>query len=114
MSLLPVPESLLVTPLPPEIILLMEDLNTTPIIVERIRVWINSHPFCSHARQFVQSGWPDSIQDVQLKSFATNEDDLPVQDGYILWENRVDISKTGRDDMLRKLHEAHPGETRMR
>ena len=32
----------------------------------------------------------------------------------ILWGNQVVIPKVGCDDMLRELHEAHPGETRMK
>ena len=59
MSRLPLPESPQVTPLPPEMMLLMEELHTTPIAAERIRVWTNSDPLCSRVRQFVRSGWPD-------------------------------------------------------
>ena len=69
---------------------------------------------CSQVRQFVQSSWPDSVQDVQLKPFATSKDQLSVQDGCILWGNWLIIPKAGRGDMLRELHEAHPEETRMK
>ena len=44
MSRLPLTKSLQVTPLPPELILLVEELNTTPIIAEIIRVWTNLDP----------------------------------------------------------------------
>ena len=60
--------------------------------------------------------WPDSVQDVQLKPFATRKNELSVQDGCIHWGNRVVIPKGGCGDMLRELHvhKAHPGETRMK
>ena len=91
MSRLPLPESPQVTPLPPEMILLMEELNTTPITAERIRVWTNSDQLCSCVGQFVQSGWPDSVQDGKLKPFATRKDELSLKDGCILWGNQVVI-----------------------
>ena len=80
-------------------ILLMEELNTTPVTAERIRVWTNSDS------PFLQSGWPDSVQDVQLKPFATRKDELSVQDVCILWGNRIVTPKAGREDMPRELHE---------
>ena len=69
-------------------------------------------PLRSRVFQFVQSGWPDLEQDVQFKPFQTRKDDLSVQDGRILWGIRVVIPKTGREDMVRKLHDGHPGEIR--
>ena len=88
MSRIPLPESPQVTtPLLPEMILLMEELNTTLITAETIRVWTNSDPLCSHVRQFVQSGCPDSVRYVQLKLFPTTKDELSMQDGCILWGN---------------------------
>ena len=77
-------------------VLLMEELNTVPITAERIRVWTNSDSICSRVKQFVQSGWPDSVQDVQPKPFATRNDELSAQDGC--------IPKVGRGDMLRELN----------
>ena len=114
MSRLPLPQSLQITPLSPEMILLMEELNTAPITAERIRVWTNSDPLWSRAQQFVQSGWPDLVQDVQLKPYVTRKDELSGQDGCICWGNWGVIPKASRGDMLRELHEAHPGETRMK
>ena len=104
----------LVIYLPPEIMLLLEELNTTPIAAERIRVWTNSDPLCSCILQFVRIGWPDSVQGVQLKPFANRKDELSVQDGCILWGNWVVIPKAGGENLLRELHEAHPAETRLK
>ena len=62
----------------------------------------------------MQGGWTDSVQNVQLKPFATNKDELSVQDRCNLWGNLVVIPKAGHGDRLRELHEAHPGETQMK
>ena len=102
-----VPKSSQVTPFPPEMIILTKGLNATSITAERNRVWMNSDPLCSHVLQFVQSDWPDSVQDVQLKSFATRKNELSVQDGCIPWGNQIVIPKAGHEGMLRELHKAH-------
>ena len=95
-------------------ILSMEELNTTPITTERIRMWTNSDLLCSRVRQFVRSVWPDLVLGVQLEPFATRKDGLSVQDGCIFCGNSVVIPKAGHGDILKELHEAHPGETRMK
>ena len=58
----------------------------------------------------MQSGWPNLVQDVHIKLFATRKDELSVQDGCIPWGTEWPFPKQA---MLRELHEAHPGETRM-
>ena len=40
--------------------------------------------------------------------------ELSSHDGCLLWGNRVVIPTPGRADVLRELHEAHPGSTRMK
>ena len=62
----------------------------------------------------MQSGWLDLVQDVELKPLGTRKDELSMQDSCILWGNRVAIPKAGCGDMLGELHEALPGETRMK
>ena len=62
----------------------------------------------------MKSGWPDSVQGVRLKPFATRKDELSMEDSCILWGNQVVILQAGLGDMLRELHEAHPGEIRMK
>ena len=60
------------------------------------------------------SGWPDLIQDIQLKPFATRTDELLVQDGCIPWGNRWSFPKQAVVTLLRELHKTHPGETWMK
>ena len=53
-----------------------EELNKIPIIADRIIVCTNSDSLCSRVLQFVQTGWPGKVKDVQLKPFATRKDEL--------------------------------------
>ena len=102
MSRLLLSESPQVTPLPSEMILLMEEFNTIPITAETIRVLRNSDSPCSRVRHFVQSGWPDSVQDLQLKPFTTRKMSCQCKMVAFFGEQVV-ILRAGCEDMLREL-----------
>ena len=54
------------------------------------------------------------MEEDKLKPFWHRKVELSCQDGCILWGNRVVVPKAGREEVLRELHDAHPGETRMK
>ena len=102
------------TPVPPEMVLLMEQLATSPVSADRVRAWTHTDPLLSRVFQYIQSGWSEVIENPDLKPFFQKKLELSVQDGCILWGNQVVISKAGREEVLNELHEAHPGATRMK
>ena len=114
MSRLPLTVMPPTVPQPPEMILLMEQLDRSPVTATTVRTWTNTDPLLSRVRQFVQSGWPSSVNDELLKPYFSRHTELSVQDGCVLWGNRVIIPKAGRVEVLQELHEAHPGTTRMK
>ena len=103
MSHLPLPNTPQTTPLPPEMVLLMEKLEKSPVVAACIRVWTDTDPLMSRVRQFIQSGWPDRVKDKKLKPFATRQSELSVQDGCVLWGNRVVVPKAGQAEVLIEL-----------
>ena len=114
MSRLPLSVQPATVPQPPEMILLMEQLDKSPVTATTVRTWTNTDPLLSRVRQFVQSGWPRSVNDQLIKPYFSRQTELSVQDGCILWGNRVIIPKAGQFEVLQELHEAHPGATRMK
>ena len=64
-------------------------------------------------KHFVQHGWPDHM-DQELKELVPywRRDKLSLQDGCLLWRNRIIISPRARDKVMAELHEAHPGISR--
>ena len=114
MSHLPLPNTPQTTPLSPEVVLLMDELEKSPVVAASILAWTDTDPLMSRVRQFIQSGWPDKVKDVKLKPFATRQSELLVQDGCVLWGNRVVVPKAGQAEVLIELHEAHPGEIRIK
>ena len=114
LSRLPLPQTPRDTPQPAETVLMMEHLNSTPITATRIRALTQTDPLLSRVKQFVQHGWPNVVKDDSLKPFWHRKVELSCQDGCILWGNRVVVPKAVREEVLRELHDAHPGETRMK
>ena len=68
----------------------------------------------SQVLDFVQNGWPDAVVDDQFQSYYCRREEFIVQDGCLIWGNRVVIPPQLRDKMLEELHVAHPGVCRMK
>ena len=56
MSHFRLPESPQSTSLPPEMVLLIEELDASSVMADRIQTWTTTIPLLSHVHQFVQSG----------------------------------------------------------
>ena len=68
MSRLPLPEKPLETPLPAELVLLMEHLEESPVTATQIRMWTRRDPLLSRVSCYLHEGWPDQCDD-QLKPY---------------------------------------------
>ena len=113
MSRLPLPDKPDSMPLPVELVLLMETLLHSPVTAKEIRCWTRRDPLLSRVLQYIQQGW--TIHgDQELKPFWSEQTELTVQDGCLLWGSRVVIPQPGRKQLLQELHEGHPGISRMK
>ena len=100
---------------PPELVLLVDHLNDSPVSAEQIKKATRQDPVLATALQYIQQGWPhkDAINDT-LKPYYHRREELSVFDGCILWGNRVVVPKPHQKDVLSQLHEGHPGATKMK
>ena len=87
----------------------MELLNSTPVSVIEIRTGTRRDPILSQVMKYVQQGWPSYNSDEALKPHFSGKDELSVQDGCLLWANRVVILPKERARVVEELHETHPG-----
>lgn len=99
---LPLPESEKNIPVPEEVVLLMEALNSSPI---DIKTWSDHDPILSHVRM---QGWQQT-EDVEIQPYQRRKEELSVQDGCLLWGSRVIVPRQGRSKVIEELHEGHPG-----
>ena len=66
-SWFPLPECPCEFPTPPETVLLLENLQSSPVNASMIKAETATHPVLSKVLQFVQNGWPSSCEDEDLK-----------------------------------------------
>ncbi|XP_048249781.1 uncharacterized protein K02A2.6-like [Haliotis rufescens] len=102
------------TPVPPEYIMLLELMDTTPVTSKHIRSWTRQDPVLSTVLRYVECGWPNFCENPEMKAYYCRRDELTVQHDCVLWGNRVVIPPPGRDRIIRELHEAHTGISRMK
>ncbi len=99
---------------PGEITLLLNMLQSLPVLAKDVRSWTTRDPTLSKVRTMLSSGWKDCT-DPALKAFTQRRDELSLDDGCILWGSRVIVPRQGRETVLEELHQlGHPGITRMK
>ena len=113
LSRLPLPEAPSKATPPAEVIALLQTLQSSPITAEHIKSWTDKDPILSRVRNFVCKGWTDSCGD-KLSPYWQRKEELSMQDGCVLWGNRVIIPMLGRPEVLDLLHDGHPGITKMK
>ena len=102
------------TPLPVEMILLLEQIQESPVSAEQIKTWTSRDVLLSQVLGYVLSGWPDTCDNDVLKPFYSRRMELSTQAGCLLWGNRVIVPPPGRQLILDELHAGHPGVSRMK
>ena len=116
LSGLPLEETPSSTPLPGDTVLMLEALDSSSSVTSAaIKSWTGEDPVLSCVHGFVLHGnWEPVEQDANFRPFKNRELELSVQDGCLLWGNRVVVPKPGRKMVLGMLHDSHPGITRMK
>lgn len=105
------PESV---PIPGETVLLLEQLDHTPVNSCHIREWTRCDPILSRVYQFTLNGWPNYTPDAELHPYLSRKAELTIEDGCVLWGNRLIVPPQGRPRVIAEFHEVHPGISRMR
>ena len=57
------------TPVPGEIVHLLETINTSPVDATKIELWTARDPVLSQVLQFVLQGWPSEVEEEALKPY---------------------------------------------
>ena len=102
------------TPVPGDIVHLLETINTSPIDATKIKLWTARDPVLSQVLLFVLQGWPSEVDEEALKPYFSRREKLSVHAGCLLWGARVIVPPQGRDEVLNILHNTHPGIVKMK
>ena len=84
--------------------------NVTPSVVKRLTA---RDPMLSKVLQYTLSGWPNNT-DPEFAPYRSRRLEITTEQGCLLWGSRVILPPSLRDDVLKELHVAHPGMTRMK
>ncbi|KAL5509208.1 hypothetical protein EMCRGX_G004538 [Ephydatia muelleri] len=116
-SRLPLQHSPEEVPTPGDMILLLEalDLSEAPISAAAINKLTGKDPVLSRVRSVVQHGtWDSLCSDSVFQTYKLRRLELSVQDGCVLWGSRVVVPQVAREAVIKILHEANPGISRMK
>lgn len=62
----------------------------------------------------VLCGWESQCLEDNLKPYWNKRDELSIEQGCLMWGERVIIPSSLKSHVLKLLHETHPGQTRMK
>ena len=78
----------------PEVVLLAEHLDKSPVTAADIRTWTSRDPKLSRVLQYVQCWWPDN-GDSELEPYYSRHVELSLYEGCLMWGTRVVIPQPG-------------------
>ena len=114
LSRLPHSVSVKEAPDPPEVVLVLKQINCTPVTSQQIATATRTDPLLSRVYDYVLVGWPEKIQDKEIQPYFSRLSELSVHQGCLLWGSRVVVPNKYRQDILEELHDTHPGIVRMK
>ena len=88
LSRLPLADSPSNVPLPEETVLLLENLQLSPITAAQIKIWTAHDPVLSQVQDLVLQGWTTTTEP-ELLPYQRRRDELSILDGCILWGNII-------------------------
>ena len=115
LSRLPLPITRTEPPKPADVVYLMEYLDSSPITSSQIRKLTDQDRTLSKVKEFTQTGWPSDLPNVEgIRPYFHRNRELSVEEGCVVWGNRVVVPEKGRETVMSMLHQAHPGISRMK
>ena len=113
-SRLPLPTSLTETPVPAELVFLMEQLNASPVTAGQVKAWTDKDTILSRVHDAILRGLPFHWDNPEFHPYKDKSGELSVQDGCLLWGSRVVVPTPARPLVIEELHTSHPGIVRMK
>ena len=117
LSHVPLPEFPVTTPVPAETIASIECVLSIPLTAVKIKQQTDRDPILCKVKRYTQQGWPEQLKSqeaAELKPFFHRKSELSLEDGIILWGNRVVIPSCFQTRVLEVLHTTHIGISRMK
>ena len=78
-----------------------------------IRQATQRDPVLSRVMENTKQGWP-TVSEKELEPFQRRNDELTIQDGFLMWGSRVIIPPKHQAQLLAELYEGHLGIVKMK
>ena len=98
LSRLSLSTKLIVTPSPAEYVVLIEQLNESPVTAAHIHEWTIHDKTLSRVQRYILTGWP--ANDPVTQEYSRFRDELSMHDGCIMRGAKVVIPKKGQTILL--------------
>ena len=96
--------------LPPfELCHLFEFLDQAPVTSVDIAIETSKDRILRCVCDFVANGWPEKVNNVELRPYFFRKHELSIDKGCLLWGTRVVIPSTLKEQVLATLHGGHIG-----
>jgi len=89
-------------------------IEELPLDARDIQEATRKDPVLSKVLDCVLSGWPNHVDEEELRPYFVRRHELSVEQGCLLWGLRVVIPPKYHERLLSELHEEHPGVFRMK
>lgn len=86
----------------------------TPVDAGAIEVGTQSDEVLKKVLQYVRLGWPERVEEAEIKPYHHRRNELTVERGCIMWGFRVVIPTKLRFQLLQELHVGHLGIVKMK
>ena len=92
-------------------------MSSIPLTAAKVKQQTDRDPVLCKVKRYTQHGWPDQLNSqeaAELKPFFHRKTELSLDDGIVLWGNRVVIPSCFHANVLEVLHSTHIGISRMK
>ena len=91
----------------------VSQIEVLPVNADMIRQATQRDPVLSCVMENTKQGWP-TVSEKELEPFQRRNDELTIQDGFLMWGSRVIIPPKHQAQLLAELHEGHLGIVKMK
>lgn len=85
-----------------------------PLSFKDIKAQMAKDPLLSKIVGYVMFGWPSKVTSDQEKPFYNRKESLYVEHGCLIWGYRIVIPNVLRKEILKEIHDGHPGIVKMK
>jgi hypothetical protein len=94
-------------------IMVLKVIESSKMSSQQVKQLTKIDPVLKEVFYFTHRGWPEDVPE-DWKPYFQKRDEISIEDGILLWGQRVIVPQALRESVLKTLHESHIGIVRMK